>query len=356
LDRIPASPDAIDVAWLNEALAPRHARARVAAVEVADRAEMTNHHSMLRVAYDEPDGCPTSLFCKLLPTHEPFRSAVARTGMGLREARFYERLAPYVDMRVPEAYVARCDPDEGSFVLLLEDLAATGCTIPDGLTGVPPDSVFRAIEDLAALHVRYADPAHRAREADWVPPPLMNVEYGRGMLKVGLDQHRDRLADEFAAIAQCYVDTPEAMHALWDEGPTTVIHGDPHIGNLFDDHGRTGFLDWGILSTGNPLRDVSYFLNVALSIEDRREREVDLLRHYLERWNAGPGPPIDFDTAWRTHRIHGAYCVVACCQIVTFPEYESEGHARFLDAFLKRAEAAVADLDSLAALREAGIP
>ena len=135
---------------------------------------------------------------------------------------------------------------------------------------------------------------------------------------------------------------------------TTVIHGDPHIGNLFDDHGRTGFLDWGIISTGTPLRDVSYFLNVGLSIADRQAHERALLRHYLDIWNASAPSPIGLDEAWLAHRIHGAYTVLACCQIVTFAESSDEQRI-FSEAFLARAEAAVADLDSLAALRDAGI-
>ena len=31
-----------------------------------------------------------------------------------------------------------------------------------------------------------------------------------------------------------------------------------------------------------PMRDVSYFLNMGLSIEDRRRSDADLIRHYLD--------------------------------------------------------------------------
>ena len=70
-----------------------------------------------------------------------------------------------------------------------------------------------------------------------------------------------------------------------------MIHGDPHIGNLFDDDGRTGFLDWGIINVGAPMRDVSYFLTMAMSIDDRRVHERDLLRHYLDVRRRGGRPP-----------------------------------------------------------------
>jgi hypothetical protein len=258
-------------------------------------------------------------------------------------------------MRVPVAYAARWDDRDGSFVLLLEDLGDTGCTVSDGLIGVAPEAAAIALDDLAELHLRFANPARRTAEANWVPPPLHDPSYGATMLQLGLDHHRERLSADFAEIAQCYIEAPDALHALWQEGPTTVIHGDPHIGNLFHDQGRTGFLDWGIISTGTPLRDVSYFLNVALSIEDRRGHQEALLRRYLELWNEGAAHSISLDEAWRAHRIHGAYTVLACCQIVTFPEGISPGQRSFAEAFLARAEAAVEDLDSLSALRDAGL-
>ena len=78
-------------------------------------------------------------------------------------------------------------------------------------------------------------------------------------------------------------------------------------------------------------------------------------RDYLELWNASAKYTIDFDEAWHTHRIHAAYTVLACCQIVTFPEDISDPQRQFTNAFLARAEAAVKDLDALSALRERGL-
>jgi len=62
-----------------------------------------------------------------------------------------------------------------------------------------------------------------------------------------------------------------------------------------------------------------------------------------------------FDEAWRTHRLHAAYCVVASCQIAAFREPVSERRRVFSEAFLARVEAAVEDLDAIGALRECGI-
>ena len=61
---------------------------------------------------------------------------------------------------------------------------------------------------------------------------------------------------------------------------------------------------------------------------------------------------ITFDEAWLAHRILAAYLVPACCQVVTFPTDMSEQRRVFSEAFFTRAEAALADLESRAALRE----
>ncbi len=352
---IPDTAEAIDAAWLEQALAKRFRGVRVAEVEVVEQHEATNAHARLRVAYEEPAGAPERMFCKMLPTDPGRRAAIAATGMGPREARFYERLAPQIAMRIPAVYVARHDPADGAFVLLIEDLAASGCTVSDGTVGVRVDSAAVALEHLADLHLRFEDASQRREHAAWVQGPLHDPRYASDMLRHGLDHHRDRLGEPFAQIALCYLDHADTLHALWQEGPTTVIHGDPHLGNVFDDHGLTGFLDWGIISTGTPLRDVSYFLAMSLDIEDRRAHERDLLRHYLEVRNATTDTPIDHETAWQTHRLHAAYCVIASCQIVTFPPNQSPARELFSNAFLARAKAAITDLDSLSALKHHGL-
>lgn len=352
MDRLPVTPEEIDAAWLTAALAGRYPGVRVAAVEVVARREVTNAHADLRVRYDVAAGAPERMFCKMLPIADPARRrAIAGTEMGLREALFYERLAPALPLRVPAVHVVRHDARDGAFVLLLEDLGSTGCTVSDGPTSVTPASAARALEDLAAMHVRYENPERRAAEAAWVPPPMTGSDYGDVRLRYGLEHHRERLSAHFAAIAELYLARRQAFHALWDSEPRTVIHGDPHIGNLFDDHGRTGFLDWGIVNVSTPLRDVSYFLAMALAIDDRRRHERDLLRHYLDVRAAHGGIAIGFADAWRSHRLHAAYTVPACCQVVTFPEDATAARRMFAAAFLARAEAALEDLEVRDALR-----
>lgn len=351
---IPQRATDIDTPWLEAALQARHPGARVDSVEILGRTEMTNSHARLRAHYAEAAGAPDTFFCKLLPADGARRSLIAATGMGPREVRFYNQLAPHLAMRVPIPYHAAHDEDDFAFVLLLEDLVETGCTISDGTVTLSPDAAALALEDLADLHTRFLNDGSLDAKAAWLDGP-MESDYGAVMLQVGLDQHRDKLSDAFAEHAALYIEKRSALHALWNEGPHTVIHGDTHIGNLFDDAGRTGFLDWGILHRSTPLRDVSYLLVMSMAVEDRRKHERDLLRHYLEVQRARGGFALDFDEAFRSHRIHAAYGVPASCQIVTFPEKTTPARETFARAFLARAEAALEDLEVRAALRDAGI-
>ena len=65
--------------------------------------------------------------------------------------------------------------------------------------------------------------------------------------------------------------------------PQTLLHGDPHIGNTYLlPSGEVGFLDWQVARRGNWSLDLGYFLQGALTVEDRRRSERDLLAEYRD--------------------------------------------------------------------------
>jgi aminoglycoside phosphotransferase (APT) family kinase protein len=352
---VPRTPAEIDADWLTLALSARHPDAVATMAEVRDVHEVTNTHVRVHASYAAEAGIPADLFVKMPPLDPARREAIAQTDMGRREERFYSTLAESVRLRVPACYASVFDGETNDFVIVLEDIVAGGCTISDGTVGVAPDSAAVALEELAHLHARFDDPAVRDADVPWVPRARHASKYGERLLEIALAEHRDRLDDDFAELARLYIDHGDELQALWHSGPNTVIHGDPHLGNLFDDHGRTGFLDWGIINVSSPMRDASYFLTMAMGIDDRRAHEEELLRHYLDVHNSIAVTAISFDDAWRMHREQAAYTVPACCQIVVFPENITEQRRVFSQAFLARAEAAIADLDALGAVRAAGL-
>jgi aminoglycoside phosphotransferase (APT) family kinase protein len=129
-----------------------------------------------------------------------------------------------------------------------------------------------------------------------------------------------------------------------------LVHGDPHIGNLFLDEGRVGFLDWGMATIGSPLKDVSYFLTMGVEVDDRRRMQEDLLRHYLDVRRVLGGSAITYDEAWRAHRLLAGYNVLASFLGLT-PPYDAPERQLFSGNFRRRAMASLDDLDTVDAIQ-----
>jgi len=349
---LPIDVEGLTPEWLTRALSARHPGTRVARVELIDRTERTNLHARLRLSYATPTDAPETVFCKLPPTNPEHRAMIGATGMGTREAWFYRDLAPQVEMRMPAVYATETDA-KGDFVLVMEDLSARGCAVSDGTWAIPGDLAAKAIEDLAALHVRFEDADRLARIAPWVTVKrARSTDFTVRTLRSVIENHADVLAESYLDVARLFADRPDAIDALWDRGPQTLIHGDGHIGNLFIDDGRVGFLDWGMLCVYTAMRDVSFFLTMGMDPGDRRRQERDLVKHYVDVRKALGGSPLGFDEAWLAHRLQAAYTVIASF-LTLVPPYNTESRRVFTEAFRGRATAALDDLDTVAALRAA---
>lgn len=347
---LPVDVDGLTPEWLSMALAARHPGVCVRGVERLDRTERTNLHARLRLLHDGTTGAPETIFCKLPPTNPEHRAMIGATGMGTREAWFYRDLGPRLSMRMPTAYYAEADA-KGDFVLLLEDLTARGCAVSDGTWAISADLAARAIEDLAELHVRFEDASRLAAIAPWASARRAgSVDFTVRTLRYVIENHADLLSESYLAVARLFADRPDDVNAIWESGPQTLIHGDAHVGNLFVDDGRVGFLDWGMLCVYTAMRDVSFFLTMGMDADDRRREERALVRHYVDVRRALGGSELSFDDAWRAHRLQAAYGVIASF-LTLVPPYNSEARRVFTTAFRARASASLEDLDTVAALR-----
>jgi hypothetical protein len=350
MQSLPLDSAGITPEWLTDALGARHPGVRVASVEVLHERSSTNHHVRLGLAYDERAGLPDTLFAKMASPDPEHRAAIGATGMGTREARFYDELAPSIEMRIPSSYFARSG-DDGAFLMLLEDLQATGASMSDGTWGVPADLAAGALSDLARLHVRFEDPGRLAAIRPWVmATPAMSSDYTKPLLRHVIDENADVLSEDYIAVAEMYLADSDALIALWAQGPHTLIHGDPHIGNLFIDNGRVGFLDWGLMTVSTPMRDVSYFITMSMLADERRKHERDLLEHYLDTRRSLGGADISAEDAWQAHRVHTAYTVLASF-LSLVPPYNGEDQREFSDLFRGRAIDALDDLETVPALK-----
>jgi hypothetical protein len=348
---LPLDSAAITPDWLNAALRTRHPDVRVRTVDVLHERGSTNHHVRLGLTYDESAGLPDTMFAKMAPLDPEHRIAIGATGMGTREARFYDELAPSVEMRIPTSYFAQAG-DDGAFLMLLEDLAAAGCSMSDGTWGIPADLAAGALSDLARLHVAFEDPERLEAVRPWVmAAPAMSSEFTKPLLRHVIDENAEILSEAYIDVAEMYIADSDALIGLWAQGRHTLIHGDTHIGNLFIDGDRVGFLDWGLLTISTPMRDVSYFITMSMLADERRKSERDLLQHYLDTRRSLGGSEITFDDAWQAHRVHTAYTVLASF-LSLVPPYNGADQREFSDLFRGRAIDALDDLETVPALRK----
>ena len=344
---VPTRAADLSPAWLSEVL-----QANVVEVLVSDEDSVTNQRMRIRLGYGPGGAGPSSLFVKLAPLDPAHRMLIAADRMGRREASFYRDVGPSIDLRVPRAHFAAAN-EAGEFVLLLEDLQGPGCAFSDGAWGVSADNVAGALEDLARLHARFADRGVRSKVAPWLAVPAVDGgEVIPMLLRNILDEHRNELTPAYIAAGQLYAEHHRRMDEIWDSGPQTCIHGDPHIGNVFLDNGRVGFIDWGLCRQSTPLRDVSYFLTMSVDPDDRRRSERDLLRLYIDALGAAGGPELDFDDVWLTHRVQAGYSVVATF-LAFMPSYAGPAAQTLGAALRQRSEQALDDLDVVDAMKAA---
>lgn len=341
--------DAADLTptWLSEALAHE-----VTQVELLDHAFATNQRARIGLTYTADGDGPATLFVKLAPLDPAHRQMIGATGMGEREVQFYADVSPTVELLVPRCWYGASDDD--CFVLLLEDLGARGCRFAsNGEWGVSADAAAVALEQLARFHTRFEDPAERDRVAPWLRAPSRRMsEATAGLMRMVLDAQAGTLSQDYAAIGELYVVHHAWFDEIWHAGPATYVHGDTHIGNVYLDDGRVGFLDWGLSRVSTHLRDVSYFLTMSVDIEERRRHQRDLLQGYLDALRAAGGADIGFDDAWAAHRLQASYTVVATF-LAYMPSYASGDGVGLGNALLARADAALHDLEVVDAVHAA---
>ena len=346
---IPDGPDALTPAWLSEALAASLPGVEVARVAVLDRHSGTTGRARLRLEYASGPAGPETVFAKLRPFEEFQRGIVAATDMGRREARFYRALAGETPVRVPRPYFAAWGEQPTDYVMLLEDLEASGCRFPGDVDAHAREHGGQLALALARLHAHFWEDPRFENDLSWVSPAM------RGALGAQLiDQARERFAGEmppvFGELCRLYVEHHERICDLWDEGESTLIHGDTHTGNQFLDGGRVGLYDWAVVSRSPGVRDLGIFLCNSCPVEVRRAEEEGWLRAYRQGLVEGGAPAPDADVLWRRYRRAVLYGWVAATTTAAMGDRWQPIEVGM--SAMRRSTRTCADLETLEAFRE----
>jgi hypothetical protein len=353
MTNLPATLAEVTPAWLSSVLSAGGRDVKVADARIDRIIDGTATKARLTLTYADPEasaGLPTRLWIKGGYGRESEK--ITPTGAYAVEARFYRDLSPRIPVAVPACYFAECDESTQQGVLLIEDLEQDGvefCAAPRPLTA---DQVASVLDLLVPLHAFW-----------WQSPELEKVPWLRAPLERGSapDHYVRRFSrddiEAFLALPRASAVPSDitadgvlgALYALQErvtDPPRCLLHGDTHLGNVYlRRDGGPGLLDWQTVWRGSWAHDVAYFITSALTVEDRRRHEKDLLRHYLGALSAaGVGAP-GFDEAWTDYRRYVAYGLFIW--LINPPEAQPE---EVNIPTITRFSAAAHDLDTFGAL------
>jgi hypothetical protein len=324
---IPQSLDELTPGWLTAALrASGHLdRGQVRAREVERLGEgqgFVGEIVRLRLAYEGASAtAPESVIAKMPIRSDQNRKLGEALGAYEREIRFYQELADEVPIAKPTCYHAAMDPNpfagrEKQFVdffdrlprwlvrillpfglwlasksrrrylLLLEDLAPAR-RLGDQVAGCSPDEAARALCEVARVHAAWWQ-RPGIDSMGWVMPIWILSRYAEQMYRDGrsafFEVFGQGRSERFHEVADWLVDHGTPLMQCTSTSPSTLIHGDYRLDNLFfEGHGpalRVTVFDWQTVSCGPGAFDAAYFISGNLAPEVAREHAMDLLRCY----------------------------------------------------------------------------
>jgi hypothetical protein len=302
--------------------------------------------------YDQPEqGAPASLVGKF-PTYGPENRVVADLfRLYETETRFYEELAHKVDLRTPRRYHSARATDSTDFILLMEDLAPA--CVGDQVVGCPTAHAELAIRELAKFHAAWWENP-RLAEYDWIwafNHPVRK-ESSQGAYQQSWGPFKEIWGKLVPAAVldlgeRFYSKIPQLLDRL-AAPPVTISHGDYRLDNLFFATPEGGdplaVVDWQVMTLGNGLFDLAYFMAGAMPPADRRATEMDLLHMYHEILIGGGVKNYDFAQCLLDYRtsalFNWQYAVIILGSLDTANE---RGIALFTDV-LERFVASIVDL------------
>lgn len=306
---IPWRYEAITPEWMTHILCRDHPEARVTGIRLDSPDSGTSNRRRIFITYNDAGralGLPPSVFCKA--TADLANRILLSTSALLSETSFYNLIRPQLAIEAPQAYLATYDPDSFASIVMLKDLgdSATFCNHQMRMTR---EQVEDQLTLLATLHGHF----YRSSQLDAGLAHLFRYDRRfaaldrdhdfRGMCEAGFRAAADHLPVRLVGReGEIWPATLQAS-ARHGELPRTIIHGDVHLKNWYITRdGRMGLSDWQVTSQGHWSRDVAYTIATALTIDQRRAWEKDLLGHYLRAFAAAGGEAVPFDQAWLNYR------------------------------------------------------
>jgi len=343
---IPALLDEITTGWLSQALGYEVKNLEIQAIGTGEG--FTGQVARISLDYGGEGTLPTSMIVKL-PTADPEQIWIG-TAMGVweKEHQFYKNAASEIAQRVPECFLNLGDIEKTRYILLLEDLGELS-TI-DQITGATPEQARICINALGELHGKwYLDP--RLSKWEWIGDPYrpafdMMGELFESSWAMATDRYAHRVPPRAFAWTEAF--HPQATSWMRDRYcklPSTFTHGDYRLDNLLFDQDDVAIIDWQSVLPNPGTTDLFFFLLTSLSVDMRREIEMELFDLYLEalgntgRQSAG----FNSDTLWSLYREALLFYSATTTAGVVHMDPRNERGLRLIDTLVERCMAAVDD-------------
>lgn len=296
---LPLAIEEIDRDWLTAALRAKAPGVTVRGFEVVDIRHGTCTKVRLRLDMDAAGraaGIPETVILKAgFEPHSRDMHFMHET-----EVRGYRDLFPVVPLPTPACYFADYDAERRQGVIIMEDLVARGVAFCSALRPQTFDEVARRLRLLARFHARTWNSPELAPGGrwDWVSDLMASTRAYADQYLQPATWKRFIDSPRGAAASVRFHDPAWMAHALdrlavlATQRPSSVQHGDTHLGNLYvDPDGAPGFFD-SLPHRGPPAGEVSYHLACALDPADRSRWEGALVGLYLDELaRHGVAPP-----------------------------------------------------------------
>jgi thiamine kinase-like enzyme len=337
---LPMSMQDVTTQWLSSVLSNSARSVSVESFAVLDTIHGTATKVRLALQYrNGSDVLPNIMWLKA--GFEPDHAFLAgQLGLHAMEVDAYQHLLPSLSIVRPECFYACSQAEPAQGVLLLEDLRLRDVRFNAAHIPLNFSESCEAVKALANLHRQYWG-SNVSKIALQLPAAMTGAPLQVLSLYIAdigklLDQDRVTAAVRTQHTSKRLAAALDAYKRYAKSEEICLLHGDAHTGNTYmNPDGALGFLDWQLACVGNWAHDLSYFLGSALSIEDRRQYEKELLRLYLSELQESGVVAPNWDRAWEAYRrafFYGFMIWLGNDDMWQAPEINQLGFERFCAA------------------------
>ncbi|BAN00791.1 phosphotransferase [Ilumatobacter coccineus] len=357
---MPRHHDDLTVDWLNQII---HNAGIEATVESFDRRPMGEGVGMMAtlelvdLTYSDGDG-PATVVIKLPAVNDANRAVALAFDIYRREVLFYQHIANETSAGTPRVLLAQVDTPE-DFVLVLEDLS--DYRLGDQVVGCDRADAEAAVVTLGRLHAPFWDDVDRP-ELDFVPyeTPSTHGDALRDGSLAGWDPmvevFGDAVPDHMLAVRDRFLAVVPAMQRWLVTAPSTIVHGDFRMDNLFfgqsPDHDEMVVIDWQGCLRSKGARDVAYLLSQSMPTDLRREHERELVGIWHRTLVEGGVENYSAELAWEDYRRSVLALWTLVVVIAGTLDASNERGRAWMTEMIRRSATTIADLDLLDLLPE----